>query len=66
MRGTASDISIQAEEIIKMKKNLNIILAKHCNQPIEQIEKDTDRDCYMSAEEAKNYKLIDTIHIKKG
>jgi ATP-dependent Clp protease protease subunit len=65
VQGTASDISIQAEEILKTKKRLNEILAFHCGQPIDQIVKDTDRDRYMSSEEAKTYGLIDNIFIKK-
>ena len=53
VQGTASDISIQAEEILRTKKRLNEILAHHCKKPIDVIEKDTDRDRYMSPEEAK-------------
>jgi ATP-dependent Clp protease protease subunit len=60
-RGTASDISIHAEEILKYKKKLNEILARHSGQPVEQVEKDTDRDRFMSAEEAKAYGLVDEI-----
>jgi len=65
VQGTATDISIQAEEILRTKKRLNEILAHHCNKPIEQLEKDTDRDRYMSPEDAKSYGLIDTIFVKK-
>ena len=65
VQGTASDISIQAEEILKIKKRINQILAGHCTKPIEQIEKDTDRDNYMNSEEAKTYGLIDSVLIKK-
>ena len=61
MRGTATDISIQAEEILRMKKCLNEILGKHTGQPIERIEADVDRDFYMSSQEAKNYGLIDEV-----
>ena len=64
-QGTASDIVIQAEEIVKTKRRLNEILASHTSQPIETIEKDTDRDRYMSSEEARAYGLIDTVFIKK-
>jgi ATP-dependent Clp protease, protease subunit len=64
-QGTASDISIQAEEILKTKKRLNEILAQHCGQPLAQIEKDTDRDRYMSSEEARAYGLIDNVFVKK-
>ena len=65
VQGTASDISIQAEEILRTKKRLNEILAHHCDQPLEAIEKDTDRDRYMSSEEAKTYGLIDSVFLKK-
>jgi ATP-dependent Clp protease protease subunit len=65
VQGTASDISIQAEEILRTKKRLNEILAGHCGRPVEQLEKDTDRDRYMSSEEAKAYGLIDNVFTKK-
>jgi ATP-dependent Clp protease protease subunit len=65
VQGTASDISIQAEEILRTKKRLNEILAHHTGQPLEVIERDTDRDRYMSSEEAKVYGLIDTVYTKK-
>ncbi len=65
VQGTATDISIQAEEILKMKKRINQILAHHCGKALEVIEKDTDRDYYMSSEEAKTYGLIDNILVKK-
>jgi ATP-dependent Clp protease, protease subunit len=65
VQGTASDISIQAEEILRTKKKLNEILAGHCGQPIETIERDTDRDRYMSSEESKAYGLIDNVYVKK-
>lgn len=61
VQGTASDISIQAEEILKMKKTLNEILARHTGQNIKQIEKDTDRDKFYSAAEAKDYGLVDDV-----
>ncbi len=60
-RGTATDISIQAEEIMFMKKCLNEILVKHSGQPMGKIEKDFDRDFYMSAKEAKEYGIIDEV-----
>jgi len=60
-QGQASDIKIQAEEILKVKENLNKILAKHTGKPLKQVEKDSDRDYYMSAEEALKYGLIDKI-----
>ena len=65
VQGTASDISIQAEEILSTKKRLNEILAHHCNQPLATIERDTDRDRYMSSEDAKTYGLIDNVYVKK-
>lgn len=61
MRGTAVDISIQAEEIMRLKKSLNEILVKHSGQKIKRIEEDVDRDFYMSAEEAKEYGLLDEV-----
>ena len=63
--GQASDIAIQAEHILKIKKRMNAILAKNCNQPIEKIEKDVDRDHYMSADEALKYGLIDRVFEKR-
>jgi len=60
-QGTASDIHIQAKEILKLKDQLNHILAHHTGKPVEQIEKDTDRDHFMSAEEAKNYGIVDQV-----
>ena len=63
-RGMASDISIVAENIIKIKKRLNEILAENTGKPIDVIERDTDRDNYMSADEAVEYGLIDAV-IKK-
>lgn len=64
-QGQASDIKIQADHIIKTKRRLNEILAKNCDRPIEELEKDTDRDNYLSAEDAKNYGLIDEIFVKR-
>ncbi len=60
-QGTASDIHIQATEILKMKAQLNKIMAKHTGQPLEKIEKDTDRDFFMSADESKAYGLVDEV-----
>jgi ATP-dependent Clp protease protease subunit len=65
VQGTASDISIQAEEILRTKKRINEIIASHCGKPVDQVEKDTDRDRYMSSEEAKAYGLIDNVFVKK-
>ncbi len=60
-QGQASDISIQAKEILRTKRVLNEILASHTGQPFDRVEKDTDRDFFMSAEEAKAYGLIDEV-----
>lgn len=60
-RGQASDIQIHAQEILKIKQTLNQRMAEHTGQPIEKVEKDTDRDNFMSAEEAKAYGLIDEV-----
>lgn len=66
VQGTASDISIQAEEILKTKKRINEILSTHSGRTIDQIGKDTDRDYYLSADEAKSYGLIDAILVKRS
>jgi len=60
-QGQASDIAIQADQILKTKKKLNKILSENTSQPITKVEKDTDRDHFMSAEEALKYGLIDKI-----
>lgn len=60
-QGQASDIIIHANEIIRIRKNLNEILAKNAKKPLEQIERDTDRDNFMSAEECLSYGLIDEV-----
>jgi ATP-dependent Clp protease protease subunit len=60
-QGTASDISIQAKEILRLKERLNQILAGHTKQPLDKIHKDTDRDFFMSADEAKAYGLVDEV-----
>jgi ATP-dependent Clp protease, protease subunit len=59
--GTASDIHIQAQEILRMKENISRIIAKHSNQPVEKILKDSDRDFFMSANDAKTYGLVDEV-----
>ncbi|OHA64536.1 MAG: ATP-dependent Clp endopeptidase, proteolytic subunit ClpP [Candidatus Wildermuthbacteria bacterium RIFCSPHIGHO2_01_FULL_47_27] len=59
--GEAVEIEITAKQIVKIKEKLNKILAKHTGQPLEKIEKDTDRDFYLSATEAKEYGLIDEV-----
>lgn len=61
-QGQASDIKIQADHIIKIKQKLNKILSENTGKPIEQVEKDTDRDNYLSAEDALDYGLIDKIY----
>ncbi|HOO60443.1 MAG TPA: ATP-dependent Clp endopeptidase proteolytic subunit ClpP [Candidatus Mcinerneyibacteriales bacterium] len=65
VEGQASDIEIHAMEILKMKDLLNDILAKHTGQTLKQIQKDTERDHFLSAEEAKQYKIIDDIINKR-
>lgn len=63
-QGQATDIAIQAEEILRMKVELNAILAKNTGQSIKRVEKDTDRDNYMSSKEAKEYGMIDEVLVK--
>lgn len=60
-QGQASDIEIHAKEILKIRKELNTVLANHSGQPLEQVEADTDRDNFMTAQEAKDYGLIDEV-----
>lgn len=64
--GQATDVDIHAREIIHTRATLNKILVEHTGQPLERIEKDTDRDYYMSAEEAKNYGIIDKVITKEA
>jgi ATP-dependent Clp protease protease subunit len=64
-QGQASDIAIQAKEILRLKEKINYILVKHTGQPIEKIQADTDRDFYMDAEQAKNYGIIDGVIEKR-
>jgi ATP-dependent Clp protease protease subunit len=61
VQGQATDISIQAQEILKLRERLEEILAKHTKQPLDKIKKDTDRDYFMSAEEAKAYGIVDEV-----
>ena len=61
VQGQVSDIEIQTEEFLRTKKRINEILALHTGQPIEKIEKDTDRNFFMAADESKEYGLIDTV-----
>jgi len=64
-QGQATDIDIQAKEILRIKRKLNEILSKHTGQPLEKIEKDSDRDFFMSSEEAKKYGIIDEVIVEK-
>jgi ATP-dependent Clp protease, proteolytic subunit ClpP len=64
--GQATDIKIQAEEILRMREHLNGILAKHTGQPLERIAADTERDYYMSADQAKTYGIIDHVVAKRA
>jgi len=66
VQGQATDIEIHAKEILRLKAELNRILAENTGQPIEKIEQDTERDFFMSAEEAKEYGLIDKVLYKRG
>jgi len=60
-QGQATDIEIHAKEIIEVRRKLDEILAKHTGQPIEKVSRDTERDYFMTAEEAKEYNLIDRV-----
>ncbi|CAB1252402.1 ATP-dependent Clp endopeptidase proteolytic subunit ClpP [Clostridium sp. MT-14] len=64
-QGQATDIGIHANRILKIKKKLNTIISEKTGQPLEKVESDTERDNFMSAEEAKNYGLIDEVITKK-
>ena len=64
--GTASDIEIQAKEILYLRAKMNELLSKHTGQAIERIERDTDRDRYLSAEESKEYGLVDHVISNRG
>ena len=63
--GQATDLKIQAEEILRTRQNLNEILSMHTGQPLDRIERDTDRDYYMSAAEAKEYGIVDLVAEKQ-
>ena len=65
-QGTASDIEIQAREILYLRGKMNDLMAKHTGRPVEQIERDVDRDRFMSAEEARDYGLIDQVISHRG
>ncbi len=64
-QGQATDIGIQAKEILQLKENLNGILADLTGQPLDKIEKDTDRDYYMSGDQAREYGIIDEVIVKR-
>jgi ATP-dependent Clp protease, protease subunit len=64
--GSASDIEIQAKEILFLREQLNALMAKHTGQPLERVERDTDRDRFLSADEAKEYGLIDAVITHRG
>ena len=66
MQGQATDVRIHAEELIRIRELTSQILARHTGQDLEQIERDTDRDRFMSAEEAKEYGLIDNVISYRG
>ena len=61
MEGTATELEIHAKEVIRIKQMMNEILLKHTGQPLSKIEEDTDRDNFLSAEEAREYRLIDSV-----
>lgn len=65
VQGQATDIGIQAKEIMRMKAKMNELMAKHTGQPLAKIEKDTDRDFFMQAEEAKTYGLVDEVIVQR-
>jgi len=65
-QGQASDIEIHANEILYLRSRLNDMLSKHTGQPVDVIEKDTDRDNFMSADESVKYGLIDKVLISRG
>jgi len=66
VQGQATDIAIHSKEILRMKEEINQILSRHTGQPIEKIEKDSERDFFMNGEQAKEYGLIDEVIFKKG
>jgi ATP-dependent Clp protease, protease subunit len=65
VHGQATDVGIQAEEILRLRKELNAILAEHTSHSLEDIEKDTDREKFLSAEEAKDYGIVDEVITSK-
>ena len=65
-QGQATDVEIQAREILRMREELNDILARHTAQPLEKIEKDTERDFFMTGEQAREYGIVDRVIAKRG
>lgn len=65
-QGQATDVGIQAREILRLKNELNEILSKHTGQSVKKVEKDTDRDFYMTSEQAKEYGIIDEVIVKRS
>lgn len=65
-QGQATDVEIQAREILRLREELNMILTDHTGKPMEQIQRDTDRDFYMSGLQAKEYGLVDTVITSRG
>ena len=65
-QGQAADIAIHAREILRVKELLNEIMAKHCGQPLERIQADTDRDFFMNGHQAKEYGIIDHVIVNRG
>ena len=61
MQGQATDIDIQAREILRMREELNLILVHHTGQSMDKIQRDTDRDFFMTAEQAREYKIVDEV-----
>ncbi len=66
MQGQAADIEIHAKEILYLRERLNTLLAERTGQPVEKIAKDTDRDNFMSGDDAVSYGLIDKIFVRRG
>src|SRR5512136_144577 len=64
-QGQAADVDIQAREILRLREELNRIMVKHTRQPLERIQADTDRDFYMTGEQAKDYGIIDEVVVKR-
>jgi len=65
-QGQATDVDIQAKEILRLREDLNLILVNHTGRPVDQIQRDTDRDFYMSGAQAKEYGLIDEVILERS